>query len=194
MANVLIASLGESPIVVTSMVKVLQEGRGIPLDEVIVLYPEEHPLIDLGVERIRFHCLCRNVQEIGLPFPDANTPQRCFEFLQTLHGHLEASAYKKDTVYISLAGGRKSVSALMYLPAPFYDNIEGVYHILDKYEGTDRKNFHSLETLIDDYCDDDSELEEIMNPSLGSLNLIEIPFEHFAIPYHTDLSHPHYRS
>jgi len=178
MANVLIASLGESPIVVTSVVKVLQEVKGVQFDRVIVLYPEEHPLIEDGVDLIQVHCLCSDVVEIGLPFPDANTRERCFEFLQNLHGQLEAC--QRDTVYLSLAGGRKSMSALMYLPAPFYENIKGVYHILDKYEGTDKANFHSLEALFDYYCEDDPELEGIMNPPSEGLELVEIPFERFA--------------
>lgn len=178
MANVLIASLGESPIVVTSMVKALQEGKGISLNKVIVLYPKEHPFIEEGAALVDIHCLCSDVEEVGLDFEDVNTWESCLVFLQTLYGYLEA--FKSETVYLSLSGGRKSMSALMYLPAPFYENIKGVYHILDKYEGTDKSNFHSLEELLDEYELDDPELEEIMNPSLGSLNLIEIPFEHFA--------------
>jgi len=176
MANVLIASLGESPIVVTSMVKALKEKAQI--DKVVVVYPEEHPNIKDGIDLIDKHCLCRNVEKCGLPFPDVNNYHRCYSFLQTLYGLLEAN--QKDTVYLSLAGGRKTMSALMYLFAPFYENIKGVYHILDTTEGTDRKNFHPLEDLINRFVSDDPKLKDIMNPPSDKLNLIEIPFEHFA--------------
>jgi len=176
MANVLIASLGESPIVVTSMVKALKEKAQI--DKVVVVYPEEHPNIKDGIDLIDKHCLCRNIEKCGLPFPDVNNYHRCYSFLQTLYGLLEAN--QKDTVYLSLAGGRKTMSALMYLFAPFYENIKGVYHILDTTEGTDRKNFHPLEDLINRFVSDDPKLKDIMNPPSDKLNLIEIPFEHFA--------------
>ncbi len=178
MANILIASLGESPIVVTSMVKALKEEKSIEVDKVIVVYPAEHPNIKDGIDLIEKHCLCRKIEPCGLPFPDVNSYRRCYLFLQTLYGLLEAN--QQDTVYLSIAGGRKTMSALMYLFAPFYENIKGVYHILDTNEGTDRKNFHSLEELLNRFCSDDPKLEDIMNPPSDELNLIEIPFEHFA--------------
>lgn len=178
MANVLIASLGESPIVVTSMVKALKKKAGIELDRVIVVYPAEHENITYGVGLIESHCLCRKIEPCGLPFPDVNTTRRCYLFLQTLYGLLEAN--QQDTVYLSIAGGRKTMSALMYLFAPFYENIKGVYHILDKNEGINgKRNFHCLEDLLNIRLDA-PKLKDIMNPPSDELNLIEIRFEHFA--------------
>lgn len=179
MANILIATLGESPIVVTSMAKVLIQQKNIQLDKVIVLYPEEHPNIKDGLALIETHCLCRQIEPCGLPFPDINTYSRCYAFLQTLYGLLE-TAKKTDNVWLSLAGGRKTMSALMYLFAPFYENIKGVYHILDRQEGTPQENFYSFEDLIRRYCKDDPKLEDIMNPPIDELKLVEIPFDHFA--------------
>jgi len=181
MENILIASLGESPIVVTSMVKALKEKEQISINKVILLYPEQQQLIKDGVGLIKAHCMCENINEEPLPFQDANTEKHCFLFLQTLYGLLEAAALNNDKVYLSIAGGRKSMSSLMGLLAPFYSNIKGVYHILDKYEGIrEKENFHSIETLSNYYYVNSSQLSPIMNPPLENLNLVEIPCEHFA--------------
>lgn len=177
MSNVLIASLGKSPIVVTAMVKALKEVKGIQLDQVDILYPEQID-IDSGIELIEKHCVCKNVVKRGLPFKDANSEENCIFFLQTLYGILEE--HKEDAVYLSLTGGRKNMSALMYLLAPFYPNIKGVYHILDKNEGTRNTNFHDIDDLLGDFLIDSPELEPYMNPPTESLSLVEMPFEHFA--------------
>lgn len=179
MANILIASLGESPIVVTAMVKALKEKNNIQLDKVVVLYPGKHPNIKDGVTLIEEHSLCENIEPHVLPFRDANTSGYCHSFLRILHKVLEI--HQSDTFYLSLAGGRKSMSALMFLFAPFYENIKGLYHILDKNEGDQSKrNFYSIEELIGLYIDENKNLNRIMNPPSDDLNLIEIPFEHFA--------------
>ncbi len=177
MAKILIASLGESPIVVTVMVKALKEEKNIQLDKVVVLYPAYHPNIKDGVALIKEYCLCKNTEPYDLPFRDVNTSGYCHSFLRSLHEVLEN--YQSDTLYLSLAGGRKSMSALMFLFAPFYENIKGLYHILDKNEGTDRQNFYPIEELSDRFYSDAPELAEIMNPRSDDLNLIEIPFKHF---------------
>ena len=178
MANILIASLGESPIVVTAMAKKLQKDQHIRLDKVIVLYPAYHPQINDGIELIRRYCVCP-IESYEFPFYDANSEQNCLQFLKKLNVLLEETHRHNDTVYLGLAGGRKSMTAMVSLFAPFYENVQGLYHILDTMEGTPNANFHHLQTLFDRYCLDNPALEAMMNPPLDRLNLVEIPFKHF---------------
>ena len=44
--NILIATLGESPIVVTSMVKALQAKKGMAIDQLHVIHPQGEKLIE----------------------------------------------------------------------------------------------------------------------------------------------------
>lgn len=179
MPHVLIASLGESPIVITSMVKALREGNKIPLDKIIVMYPEEEPTVKDAFDLIGYQLngICQ-VEACPLPFPDANNYERCFLFLQILYGCLEMNAQECNSVYLSLAGGRKSTSALIAVLAPFYPNIHGLYHILDKCEENPaRRIFYSTEELYD-FRDEIRNAK--MNPPLENLKLIEIPFQYFA--------------
>lgn len=181
MSNSLIASLGKSPIVATAMVKAIHEKKNVLFDEVVLLYPEKQLDVQIGIELIEHHCLCKKIVKQPLGFDDANSEDRCMFFLQTLYGVLEDR--RGCDVWLSIAGGRKSMSALMYPLAPFYPNIKGVCHILDKHEGTDNTCFHDLDDLIEAFNPDDSdnpELASIMNPPLDNLSLVEIPFESFV--------------
>jgi hypothetical protein len=78
MANVLIAPVGESPAVITSMYEALHkhpDGPHVKIDEVVLLYPHDDSgrLIDLGIEYIVDYLQGKcHVQCIGLPFEDVN--------------------------------------------------------------------------------------------------------------------------
>lgn len=178
MKNVLIASVGRSPIVVTAMVKALEKIKNIIIDQLVLLYPEKQVDILSGIELIEKHCICRDIEQYGLPFQDADSSEQCLFFLQTLYGVLEENT--ANDIHISLAGGRKSMAAMMFLPTPFYENIKGIYHILDKNEGTGSTNFHALDRLIEKFLIEDPKLSEVMNPPIENLSLIELPFGHFA--------------
>ena len=71
--NVLIATLGESPIIITSMVKALREKKGMTIDQLQVIYPQsEEKLIGIGYEMICEHLAeeCAVAQHV-LPFPES---------------------------------------------------------------------------------------------------------------------------
>lgn len=121
MRKALVASLGKSPIVITSAVKAFREQKNIQFDEIDILYPEQQIDIDTGIELIEKHCECKNIKKRPLPFEDADTVENCIFFMQALYGVLDER--KNDDVYISIAGGRKSMSALMYAPSTFFGNI-----------------------------------------------------------------------
>lgn len=145
MAAVLVATLGESPVVVTAMYEALQKhpsGPRLKPEKVYLLYPGEETgrLIGIGAdliqEQLKNQC---DVVPCPLPFEDIRSYEDSISFLSILNNVLEKC--RNEEVYVSLAGGRKSMSALAGIITQFHRCIRGVYHLLDKYDD-DPVNHH----------------------------------------------------
>ncbi len=174
--NVLIATLGESPIVVTSMVHALKRKNNLTINQLHVIHPRGERLIDIGYDLIKEHLQekCIITQSV-LPFSDVNSLETSIEFLRVLSDSIQTHDEARDHVYLSLAGGRKNMSALMAVTCQFYECVRGLYHILDKYEDDpDNQNFHSIEALFD--FEEDIRGEKL-SPPVDSLILVEIPYK-----------------
>ncbi|MBV9617086.1 MAG: hypothetical protein JO031_16660 [Ktedonobacteraceae bacterium] len=115
-----------------------------------------------------------DLQPEELPFEDANTWRNTCIFLKKLYACLNACQEKGDTVYLSLAGGRKSMAALTAWVAPIFPCIKGLYHVIDKQE----ENFFSTADL-DTF--DRSRRFTALHPDLNSLILVKLPFERVGI-------------
>jgi len=177
MANVLIASLGESPVVVTAMYNLLttdEKEREIgKIDKVVVLYPEGD-MIELGYDLVEeaFKGRCE-LEPWMLPFEDANSEDTSYAFLRLLFQLLQVQQECGNTVYLSLAGGRKNMSALMALVIPFFSCVKKLYHVIDQYEHKAGYAFKSIENLIE-LNETDRKLYLI--PELNHLTLVDIPY------------------
>ena len=174
--NVLIATLGESPIVVTSMVHALQTQKNLTIDELHVIHPKEE-IIDEGYKLVKEHLegKCGVTRSI-LHFPDVSSYEKSIEFLRVLSNSIQTYEGTEDHVYLSLAGGRKNMSALMAATCQFFKCVRGLYHILDKYENdSDKQNFYSIEALWLKF--EPSERSEKLNPPSDELILVEIPYQ-----------------
>lgn len=174
MANVLIASLGESPIVVAAMYDLLtakEKQREIgEIGKVVILRPQGGMVpfsYDLIEEALKGKC---ELKDIELPFEDANSEKNSFIFLHKLYRLLSAHQENGDTVYLSLAGGRKNMSALMAWIVPFFSCIKKLYHVISK----DEDDFLPIEALYSDLSK--SERRDAMHPELEQLILVDIPF------------------
>ena len=173
MANILIASLGDSPVVVTAMYDLLTGQEKLPLDKVIVLHPQGD-LIPFGFDFIQDALLDRcEITAEQLPFEDANSEQECYTFLRQLSLLLANAQQNDDAVYLSLAGGRKNMSALMALLAPLFPCVKRLFHVIDTHEGTRKHNFLSFEELIDLSADD---RHLYFFPEHKYLKLVDIPY------------------
>ncbi len=172
MEHVLIASLGESPIVVTSMYDLLTQQEQKHIDRLVVLYPRGGMVTEacaLVEEAMKGHPCKVDFQDLYID--DVNTTRDCLKFLQKLYQLLVNHQDNEDTVYLSLAGGRKSMSALMAWVIPYFSCIEQLYHVLDKEE----RNFWTVEQLILEMPDD--QRKQAMHPDLSQLTLVEIPLD-----------------
>lgn len=176
--HILIATLGDSPVVVTTMFDLLTQEKRLPIDDVVILHPSGenrmggYAMID---DALKGQCI---VDSRELPFEDPHTEEDCFTFLQELFALLKKYQERGDSVYLSLAGGRKNMSALMALVAPFYSCVQGLYHVIDKSEFTDRANFKSLQELIKLYqAPDKKRFKAAMHPNINGFHLVPIPTE-----------------
>jgi CRISPR-associated Csx14 family protein len=173
--NVLIASLGESSVVVTAMFDLLtteEKRQGIgEIKKVVVLQPRDNGNdISLGYDLVAeaLQGKCELLPEL-LPFEDANGEDESFDFLKHLCRLLDRHQKNGDTVYLSLAGGRKNMSALMALLVPLFPCVKKLYHVLDM----DEKQFKSTEAII---SLSDADRKAYMHPPLDRLKLIDIPY------------------
>lgn len=172
-SNILIASLGESPIVVTGTYLKVKEQIDF-IDKVVVLHPEGfwipkgYKMIE---EVLKEEC---PVEAWMLPFEDADTEEETFTFLRELFELLSLFQSPMDHVYLSLAGGRKNMSALMALAVPFFPRIQKLYHLLDRHEHTSRYNFKSIQALSN--IKNPNGLRRAMFPPSQDLILVDIPF------------------
>ncbi len=186
--NILIAALGEHPAVVTGMVKALREVEGLEIDTLHVLHTEDsgkdisalcYPLVEIFLED---QC---SVFPYPLPFADPNTREKSVTFLQSLTGLLsQYSDPGRYRVYLSLAGGRKNMSALMALVTQFFPAVRGLYHLLDRREGP-RAGFPSCEEI--DHMPTEQQWQTF-DPPLEYLNLVSIPYPG-AFANHSELWH-----
>jgi CRISPR-associated Csx14 family protein len=167
--HVLIATLGESPVVVSAMYDLLTQREGLAIEEVIVLYPRDlGDAFDLIKKALPNGC---NVWAKKLLFEDANSWRNACAFLQELYTLLDTCQLRGDTIHLSLAGGRKSMAALMAWVAPFFWRIKHLYHVIDP----DEDHLLTFKEIILGLSR--SEREAAMHPDLDPLILVDIPFE-----------------
>jgi CRISPR-associated Csx14 family protein len=170
-SNVLIASLGDSPAIITAMYdRLTQREPRLTIDRVKILCPGGKD-VQRAYELVeKFFPDKQKLRNEQLRFDDADSWQHACMFLQKLCIMLDQHQEKKDKVYLSLAGGRKSMAALMAWVMPYFSCIEGLYHIVS----TEKEYFPSVYD-IDDMPAAKRALE--MRPHLDSLLLVDIPFE-----------------
>lgn len=183
MSNILVASLGESPIVVTAMYKLLREKKNLSIDSVMVLRPKgddvkpEGSIVELGYdmieEALKGKC---DLEFLLLPFEDANGESESYQYLRLLAGLLQSYQQNGDAIYLSLAGGRKNMSALMALVVPFFPCIKGIYHVLDSDEVNSGVDGHQFKTVTQLFDLSDTKRREAFFPPIDKILLVDIPY------------------
>ena len=135
---VLIANLGDSPVVIAALVRTLA-ASGKPVSRLEVLYPgaSDERWIGKGFAMLKDQLdaeLPEPVEGVVLPFADAATSDDCLRYLRQLCNRLEHHERAGIDVILGISGGRKHTSALMAVPACFYRCVTTVIHLHD-YEG-----------------------------------------------------------
>jgi CRISPR-associated Csx14 family protein len=174
MATVLIASLGDSPVVVTAMFDLLRQERNI--DQLKVFYTNDS-MARIGYEELIYEALQHQCEMEGVPLAteDMSSEEVAYDFLRQLSVQLKGHQDNGDTVILSLAGGRKSMAALMALLAPLFSCVEKLYHILDLDEGKEGSHLWTTSRLWDLPTQEDRMRH--LFPSHKRVKLIAIPYE-----------------
>ncbi len=171
---VLIATLGESPAIVPAMYDLLTKREQLTIGKVSVLYPQEPEGDDFRAYKLVTEALKEladvgRLEDCSLPFADANSWKNTCRFLRDLFRLLETYQNAGERVCLSLAGGRKSMAALMAWVAPFFPCVKKLYHVLDP----DEDHFPSLEEV-----ESMSRMrrKQALRPNVERLKLVDIPF------------------
>jgi hypothetical protein len=157
------------------MYDLLAQKLNLNLDRVVVIHPCGHAIQD-GFALIKetmeskYHII---PEPELLHFEDADSLQRSCVFLQRLYKLLYSCEQQGTSVYLSLAGGRKSMAAMMAWVAPFFSCVKGLYHVVDE----DKDRFPSLYEILNM---SPSSRALVMCPPLEQLDrlvLVDIPWE-----------------
>jgi CRISPR-associated protein Csx14 len=129
--NLLIATLGTSPAVVTEAVDLLAE-QGVQLDGVILFTTEDHDVQESLVllsQHLPAHHGIRWVQPVPVAaHEDISTSEAAVEFMQEACRILKTFRDAGDRLFVCIAGGRKAMSSLLALAVQFY-GAERLFHI-----------------------------------------------------------------
>lgn len=164
--NVLIATLGESPGVIQEVVYKLAE-KGVHLDKVIVLYTRKQNVEDAKTQLTSFLGRMSYTDDNGRTYKKANDTPKFnnvempdeYTFIDIGVDDINASteekvenaiyyyvlkeSINKDTdLYVSIAGGRKTESAIGYAAGLFFGAIN-ILHVLP-IEGVDEGDINAL--------------------------------------------------
>lgn len=142
--NVLLSSLGLSPAVVTETIDALA-NTGLQINTVVLLSTSNERIIDTYVPLLYddFHYTYQGEIEL-IPASIANddiwTAQDNLDFIKLATAFLNTYRKRGDNVYVSIAGGRKTMSAAMAIVAQLF-GAKGLYHVLVP-EEIERKRLH----------------------------------------------------
>lgn len=168
--NILIASLGDSPAIITAMYDLLIQREHLSLDLVRVLCPGGDD-VQIAYEQVKEYFPDKQkLRYESLPFLDADSWRHACMFLQKLCNMLEQYQERGDAVYLSLAGGRKSMAALMAWVAPFFSCIKGLYHVVSP-EKVYFPSVYEIKRMPE------VKRSQEMRPRLDHLALVHIPFK-----------------
>jgi len=171
MSTVLVAPLGDHPVVATAAMDALRRD-GVVIDRVDLLCPDDSR-IQLGEEWVELELGCR-VQRHDLPFADANSETAAMQYLQKLAEVLLACEAQHDVVHLLLAGGRKNMSAMTAVLAQLFLCVDGLYHLLDVHEADPtRRNLFTVEELN---AMANGERTKCMHPPAESVRFFGVPF------------------
>jgi len=173
MKNVLIGTLGESPAVVTEALDILK-NRGITIHEVILLTTIDSAAeesLNLLIEHIPAYYNTKDVVPIQIgAYEDINTEAAVMEFMETACDQLRDMLKRGWNVYVSIAGGRKTMSALMTLAVQIYGAKELFHIIVEDPELEDRSRINELRHY------NEEEQKEILHPDIDKITHISMPF------------------
>lgn len=129
--KLLIATLGTSPAVITEAIDLLTEQNARP-DGVQLLITQDSDVkesCNLLLEHLPSHDGISWIEPVPIAaYGDVDTPKAAVEFMQVACSRLKTYRDAGYRLYVSIAGGRKAMSALLALAVQFY-GAERLFHV-----------------------------------------------------------------
>ncbi len=175
MKKVLVATLGDSPGVVTEAIDKLKEER-IEINEVILLTTKDNDTKEsanlLSNHLTKYYenkIYISDIRGIDTYF-DVDSQESLLDFMQNLCDVLRTLKKRNSEVHVCIAGGRKSMSALMTLAVQIYGATSLFHVILDDLELEQEGKIDKLRNK------DEREINQILHPDLSIIKLVKLPF------------------
>jgi CRISPR-associated Csx14 family protein len=150
MRNVLVSSLGWTPAVVTEVVDLLERER-TKMDEVVV-FPTSSVLPSFYALLIDFKYGPYNgkkrIERRDLPFDDIRDEGDCEAFRRILAEVIDEKQEEGERVFMSVAGGRKTMPLDMMLVARRKE-IKEVYHVIAEEVRGISNEFSAIQKIFD---------------------------------------------
>lgn len=165
--KILLCTLGLSPAVVTESIDALKAQKGILPDQVIICTSKNMDIWEYGIPILREDI--GEQQVICIPGADLRTAHDNLEFATQVGGLIKTLNRQNNELYVSLAGGRKSMSAIMLMLVQLY-GARMVFHVLLPEE--DEKGLMIKQEALFKLARD--ERSRYLHPK--NVELVEIPF------------------
>lgn len=172
--NVLIATLGETPSVVTEALDFLRENN-VSINEVVLL-----TTIDANAEASANFLTNYVNSNYGIStysvypqvkiYEDIDSEEAVLEFMKLACGQLRDMRKRGENVYVSIAGGRKTMSALMTLAVQIYGAKEQFHIIVDDPELEEKSKINKLMHLRNE------DKKKVLHPDRSKVKVVHIPF------------------
>jgi CRISPR-associated protein Csx14 len=176
--RVLISSLGDSPAVVTEAIDKIQAEEGIQLDTVITVRTSHYESKMAEEDVLAEHLLqYYNGRILHVPLCissyDIDTQEDNLEFLTVVAEQLKL--HRSSDVYVSLAGGRKTMSALMALAVQIY-GAAVLFHVVHEDVDKDPELQRRMKPkYLRDLAAGSEELGSLLHPPLEKIRLARFP-------------------
>jgi len=178
MRKVLLATLGEAPAVVTEAIDRLRAG-GIAIDTVTVLTTKD-TYVQGSLNLLNDHIPRYYNGEVEFwgareisTFSDIDSDEACLEFMNEACAALRDYRKMGAEIYVCIAGGRKTMSALMALAVQFY-GAHMLFHVLvdPEWDPEWEEKGHYLKIRNKPPEEQDSAL----HPPIEHIKLVRLPF------------------
>jgi len=178
MRKILLTTLGESPGVVTEAIDRLK-AEGIDIDSVVVLTTKDtyaQSALSLLTEhipryyqgKVEFHGVA-NARVVDT-FYDVDSDEAVAEFMREACSVLRDYRKRDWEVYASIAGGRKTMSALLALAVQFYGAALLFHIIIEDPEIEEEGHVLKLRNLPEE------EQNRYLHPPVEKIKLVRLPF------------------
>jgi CRISPR-associated Csx14 family protein len=177
--NVLISSLGDSPAVVTEAIDKVEHDEQISFDTVITIRTSHYDSLVAEEDVLAGHIVDYYKGRIlyvplSIGAKDIDSQEDNLEYLTVVAEQLKQHQ-ASDDVYVSLAGGRKTMSALMAIAVQIY-GATLLFHVVHQDLDRDLELQRKMKpNYLRDLGSDSDELNLLMHPPLQKIQLARFP-------------------